>query len=102
MKGVEFRKNLVGVITISLSFALGMTIYNAFLLADMVDVEKLDLSIDKKKTPTKPIPKPITKKPPMKDFSGHGDAVSDKKDDSQRHTQNKQMVESAPASQMLG
>ena len=102
MKGVEFRKNLVGVITISLSFALGMTIYNAFLLADMVDVEKLDLSIDKKKPPTKPIPKPIPKKPPMKDFSGHGDAVSDKKDDSQRHTQNKQMVESAPASQMLG
>ena len=98
MKGVELRKNLVGVITISLSFALGMALYNAFLLADMVDVEKIDLSIDKKKTPTKPIPK----KPPMKEFSGHGDAVSDKKDDSQRHTQNKQMVESAPASQMLG
>ena len=38
----------------------------------------------------------------MKEFSGHGDAVSDKKDDSQRHTQNKEMVESAPASQMLG
>ena len=35
MKGTEFRKNLVGVITISLSFALGMTLYNAFLIADM-------------------------------------------------------------------
>ena len=31
MKGTEFRKTLVGVITISLSFAPGMTIYNAFL-----------------------------------------------------------------------
>ena len=85
-------------ITISLSMALGLTLYNAFLLADMADVEKIDLSVDKKKTP----PKPIPKKEPMKEFSGHGDAVSDKKDDSTRHTQNKQMVESAPASQMLG
>jgi hypothetical protein len=98
IKGVEFRKNLVGVITISLSFALGLTLYNAFLLADMVDVEKANLSVDKKPSP----PKPIPKKAPMKDFSGHGEAVSDKKDDSQRHTQNKQMVESASASQMLG
>lgn len=98
MKGTEFRKNLVGVITISLSFALGMTLYNAFLLADMVDIEKLDLSIDKKTTPTKPLPT----KQPMKNVSGHGNAVSDKKDDSQRHTLNKEMVQSAPASQMLG
>ena len=41
-------------------------------------------------------------KDPMINASGHGDAVSDKKDDSQRQTVNKQMVESAPASQMLG
>jgi hypothetical protein len=96
MKGTEFRKNLVGVITISLSFALGMTLYNAFLIADMVDLEKANPN---RATPPKPIP---MKKEPMKDFSGHGDAVSDKKDDSQRQTQNKEMVESAPASQMLG
>ena len=93
MKGTEFRKNLVGVITISLSFALGMTLYNAFLIADMEDLEKSTSS----KKPTPP-PKPI----PMTKASGHGDAVSDKKDDSQRQTVNKQMVESAPASQMLG
>ena len=45
MKGTEFRKNLVGVITISLSFALGMTLYNAFLIADMDDLEKSTLII---------------------------------------------------------
>jgi|TARA_R110002012_G_scaffold49733_3_gene128600 hypothetical protein len=98
MKGTEFRKNLVGVITISLSFALGMTLYNAFLIADMEDLEKSTSS--KKPTPP-PKPIPMTKDP-MINASGHGDAVSDKKDDSQRQTVNKQMVESAPASQMLG
>jgi|TARA_R110002012_G_scaffold57024_1_gene146694 hypothetical protein len=98
MKGTEFRKTLVGVITISLSFALGMTLYNAFLIADMDDLEKNTLSSDKKTTPTKPLPT----KQPMKNVSGHGNAVSDKKDDSKRQTQNKEMVQSAPASQMLG
>jgi hypothetical protein len=97
--GIEFRKNLVGVVTIGLSFALGMTLYNAFLIADMVDLEKVNLSADRKTLPPKPI---VPKKPPMKDFSGHGNAVSDKQDDSQRQSQNKKMVESASASQMLG
>lgn len=103
MNGIEFRENLLGVVTISLSFALGMTLYNAFLIADMVDVEKVNLSADTKTPPPPPPPKPtVPKKAPMKDFSGHGNAVSDKKDDSQRQSKNKQMVESASASQMLG
>tara|TARA_R100000388_G_scaffold87367_1_gene67279 strand:+ start:129 stop:425 length:297 start_codon:yes stop_codon:yes gene_type:complete len=98
MKGTQFRKNLIGVVTISLSFALGMTLYNAFLIADMEDLEKSEPVNAKKSAP----PKPLPVKKPMKEFSGHGEAVSDKANDSQRQVQNKQMVESAPASQMLG
>ena len=67
-------------------------------IADMEDLEKSEPVNAKKSAP----PKPLPVKKPMKEFSGHGEAVSDKANDSQRQVQNKQMVESAPASQMLG
>jgi hypothetical protein len=97
MTKTELKKSLVGVVSVSLSFALGITLYQAFLVADMSDLE------DKKlvSKPQKSAPKP-SKPKPMKDFSGHGKAVSDNKDDSQRQSQNREMVQSASSSQMLG
>ena len=49
MNKVELRKNLIGVVSVGLSFALGMALYNAFLIADLQDVEKEDLSLFPKK-----------------------------------------------------
>jgi len=44
MTKIELRRNVVGIVGVALSFALGVTLYQAFLLADMADVEKEDLS----------------------------------------------------------
>lgn len=97
MSKVEMRRNLVGVVSIALSFALGMTLYQAFLIADMADVEKKDLA------PKNPAPKPAAPpKQEMKEFSGHGMAVDDNKEDSQRAQSTKAMIQKAPSSEMLG
>jgi len=87
MAKVKFTRHAVQVVTIALSWALGMTLVEAFKRADFEDVEKEAAQ-----------PKPSE----MKEFSGHGQAVSDNKDDSTRQAQNREMVESASDSEMLG
>lgn len=96
MTKTELRGNVVGVVAVALSFALGITIYQAFLIADMDDVKSKGAGEKRR-----PAPKPA-KPQPMKEFSGHGQAVSDNKKDSERQALIKQMVEEAPSSQMLG
>ncbi len=97
MTKTDLKKSLVGIVSVSLSFALGITLYQAFLVADMSDLEDKKLASKPQKNASKP-PRPQ----PMKDFSGHGKAVSDNKDDSKRQSQNREMVQSASSSQMLG
>ena len=98
MTKIELRRNVVGIVGVALSFALGVTLYQAFLLADMADVEKEDLSQVKRTPP----PKPKPTKPQMKEFSGHGKAVDDKKNDGERAQTTKRMIQNAPSSEMLG
>ncbi len=100
MTKTELKKSLVGIVSVSLSFALGITLYQAFLVADMSDLE--DKKLVSKPQKSAPKPSKPSKPKPMKDFSGHGKAVSDNKDDSQRQSQNREMVQSASSSQMLG
>lgn len=102
MNKVELRKNLIGVVSVGLSFALGMALYNAFLIADLQDVEKEDLSVAPKKA-VNPAPRPAAPpKQKMKAVSGHGQAVDDNKNDNQRAQTTKKMIANAPSSEMLG
>jgi hypothetical protein len=82
----QITKSVVGIVSVALSFALGLTLYKAFLVADVADTKKA----------------PVASPKPMKQFSGHGQAVSDNKNDDQRQALNKKMVTTAPSSEMLG
>lgn len=98
------RSNLIGVVAVSLSFALGITLYQAFLVADLDD-------LDTKAEERKPAPKPAPKfsgnsraksvAPKMKEFSGHGQAVSDNVPDNEKVSSNKQLIQKAKSSEML-
>ena len=108
MDKVALRRNLIGVVTVGLSWALGLALYKAFSIADMKDIEEKNLSIDRirpKAQATKPTPKPTATPPKasanMKTFSGHGQAVSDKLPDSKKVSDNKKLIAEAPTSQML-
>jgi len=102
------RSNLIGVVAVSLSFALGITLYQAFLVADLADLED---STERKSAP-KPAPKPAPKfsggstpvqkrRSAMKEFSGHGQAVSDNVPDNEKVNSNKQLIQKAKSSEML-
>lgn len=82
----QVTRSVVGIVSVALSFALGITLYQAFLVANVEEVKKA------------PAPKPQ----PMKEFSGHGQAVSDNKNDGDRQAMNKKMVKSSSSSEMLG
>ena len=98
------RSNLVGVVAVALSFALGITLYQAFLSADLEDLEE-------ELAEPEPTPKPAPKfsgnshakrtSKNMKEFSGHGQAVSDNVSDSEKASATKQMIQEAKSSEML-
>jgi len=98
------RSNLIGVVAVSLSFALGITLYQAFLVADLADLED---STERKSAP-KPAPKSSGGSTPapkrrssMKEFSGHGQAVSDNIPENEKVNSNKQLIQKAKSSEML-
>jgi len=110
MTKIEIRKNLIGMLAVSLSFALGFTLYEAFKTADLEDLRTKKQG--SKPSPTiKPKPSQTAKnlsgdrmrvgKNRMKEFSGHGQAVSDNVSNNQKVSSNKQMIQSAPLSEML-
>lgn len=118
MTKTEMRKNLIGVVSVALSFALGFTLYRAFQVADLQDLQQKSASDEPAPKPAPPAPAKApqsngkkvnlagqramrVRKERMKEFSGHGQAVSDNVPDNQKVTNNKQMIQSAPASEML-
>ena len=118
MTKTEMRKNLIGVVSVALSFALGFTLYRAFQVADLQDLQQKSaaMSLRQNLPHLHPphLPKAMAKKvnlagqqamrvrkERMKEFSGHGQAVSDNVPDNQKVSNNKQMIQSAPSSEML-
>ena len=108
MTKTEIRKNLIGIVSVALSFALGFTAYNAFKTADLADLRKKPQQPQPAK-PAPPAPKAKNlsgdrmrvRKSRMKEFSGHGQAVSDNVANNEKVSSNKQMIQSAPSSEML-
>lgn len=106
MDKIALRRNVIGVVSVGLSWALGLALYKAFSIADFKDLEKENLSIDRGEPKTvKKTPPPVAPKPSvgakMKEFSGHGKAVSDNVPESKKVAQNKQLIAEAKDSQML-
>ena len=111
MTKTEIRKNLIGIVSVALSFALGFTAYNAFKTADLADLRKKPQQPQPAKPAPPAPPTPQAKnlsgdrmrvrKSRMKEFSGHGQAVSDNVANNEKVSSNKQMIQSAPSSEML-